>query len=181
MLFISDIHGCLPALEKALFWAERLQAKHLIVLGDVLNHGPRNPVPDGYQPAKVAELLNQHADRILAVRGNCDSEVDQMLCEFPLLADYNNLLLGGKRAFVTHGHLWNENKLPPLGSGDIFCFGHSHLPMAMWQNDKLMFNPGSITLPKGGHPPSLGHFDGNALRVLDLDGNLLQQASINEH
>ncbi|USD39170.1 phosphodiesterase [Ferrimonas sp. SCSIO 43195] len=180
MLFISDIHGCLPALERALEWAQRKSCRHLILLGDVLNHGPRNPVPEGYNPPAVAERLNQWADRILAVRGNCDSEVDQMLCQFPLMADYNNLMLGSKRAFVTHGHLWNDSQLPPLADGDLFCFGHSHIPMARWQEKRLMFNPGSITLPKGGFAPSLGHFDGKLLTVMDLDGNVIEQASIDE-
>ncbi|WP_417349060.1 phosphodiesterase [Ferrimonas sp.] len=181
MLFISDIHGCLPALEKALEWADKLNCQHLVLLGDILNHGPRNPVPEGYNPPKVADLLNQHAERILAVRGNCDSEVDQMLCSFPLLADYSNMLLGNKRAFITHGHLWNDSKLPPLAQGDIICFGHTHIPMARWQNERLMFNPGSITLPKGGFAPSLGHFDGTLLTVMDLDGNTIEQAAIDEY
>ncbi|TKB48572.1 phosphodiesterase [Ferrimonas sediminicola] len=181
MLFISDIHGCLPALERALEWADKLNCRHLILLGDILNHGPRNPVPDGYNPPRVAERLNEHAERILAVRGNCDSEVDQMLCQFPLLADYSNMLLGKQRAFITHGHLWNDTKLPPLARGDIFCFGHTHIPMARWQEGRLMFNPGSVTLPKGGYAPSLGHFDGTHLTVMGLDGNTIEQAEINEY
>ena len=89
MLFVSDIHGSITALEQVLFWFKELGCKQLISLGDLLNHGPRNPIPEGYNPSQVAERLNDMANQIIEIRGNCDSEVDQMLCRFPIMADYN--------------------------------------------------------------------------------------------
>lgn len=169
MLFISDIHGCIDSLNKALAYKDKLGAKHLILLGDILNHGPRNPVPAGYNPAAVAETLNQYADSIVAVRGNCDSEVDQMLCQFPLMADYNWLVINKRRLCLTHGHLMNPEQLPPLAAGDGIVFGHTHLPVATIKDDILQFNPGSITIPKGGHVASLGYFDGQRFSVLALE------------
>ncbi|WP_028116780.1 phosphodiesterase [Ferrimonas senticii] len=168
MLIISDIHGCRPALEQALAWFDRLECSTLLVLGDLLNHGPRNPIPEGYDPQGVAALLNQYADRIIAVRGNCDSEVDQMLCDFPLLAEYNWLLVDNKRLCLTHGHLLGPNQLPPLRAGEGIIYGHTHLPQAQWLAGKLHFNPGSITGPKNGHPASFGYFDGQQFQVLEL-------------
>ncbi|WP_298442244.1 phosphodiesterase [uncultured Ferrimonas sp.] len=176
MLFISDIHGSLSALEQALQWQQKLQANTLVLLGDILNHGPRNPIPDGYDPQGVAERLNQYADRIIAVRGNCDSEVDQMLCQFPLLAHYNWLLLNQRRLCLTHGHLMGPDNLPPLQAGEGIAFGHTHLPVAQWVDDRLHFNPGSITSPKGGNVASFGHFDGKKFKVLDLQGNMIASA-----
>ncbi|MBY5991294.1 phosphodiesterase [Ferrimonas balearica] len=173
MLFISDIHGVLPALERALELGEKLKYNQLILLGDLLNHGPRNPVLPGYDPAKVAERLNGFADRIVAVRGNCDSEVDQMLCDFPIMAPYNWLIIEGRRLCLTHGHSYRPESLPPLRSGDGFCYGHTHVPVADWIDGIMHFNPGSIALGKGGHTESLGHFDGERFRVLDLSGREL--------
>lgn len=169
MLFISDIHGCIDSLNKALIYKQKLGAKHLVLLGDILNHGPRNPVPKGYAPATVAERLNEYADAIIAIRGNCDSEVDQMLCKFPLMANYNWLIVNDRRLCLSHGHLMGPDNLPPLAKGDGFVFGHTHLPVAEVKNNVLLFNPGSITIPKGGHPASLGHFNGKRFSVLELD------------
>ena len=106
LMFASDIHGSLPATERVLELFAQSGALWLVILGDVLNHGPRNALPEGYAPAKVAERLNEVAHKVIAVRGNCDSEVDQMLLEFPLMSDYSTLLVDGHRFFLTHGHLW---------------------------------------------------------------------------
>lgn len=180
MLFIADIHGSLPALEAALNWQERLNSEILVTLGDLLNHGPRNPLPKGYDPQSVAQLLNRQSDKIIAVRGNCDSEVDQMLCDFPMLAEYNWLLIGKRRLCLTHGHLLGPDNIPPLQPGEGIAFGHTHLPQAEWINDRLHFNPGSISSPKGGNVPSFGHFDGQQFNVLDFDGNVLASAKWNQ-
>ena len=108
LFFASDLHGSLPATEKVLAQFDQSGAEALVLLGDILNHGPRNPVPEGYNPIAVAERLNQYAQKIIAVRGNCDSEVDQMLLSFPMMMDYAWVLLeSGHRLFVTHGHLYN--------------------------------------------------------------------------
>ncbi|MBW8190999.1 phosphodiesterase [Neiella marina] len=168
MIFISDIHGCIDSLHAALAFKDKLNAKHIMLLGDVLNHGPRNPVPAGYNPAAVATELNKHADSIIAVRGNCDSEVDQMLCQFPMMADYNWLIVNGRRLCLTHGHLFSPDNRPPLAAGDGLVFGHTHLPVAAIEDDVLLFNPGSVTIPKGGNVASFGYFDGQRFSVREL-------------
>lgn len=172
MLFISDIHGSLSALENALQQGEKLGFSHLVLLGDLLNHGPRNAIQPGYDPQGVANTLNQFSNRIIAVRGNCDGEVDQMLCKFPLMADYNWLTLSGRRLFLCHGHQWSPDNLPPLAAGEGFACGHTHIPVAEWQNQRLHFNPGSVTLAKGGHKETFGHFDGERFAIYDLNGQL---------
>ena len=126
---ISDIHGSIYYLEKALECFEKEEADYILILGDILYHGPRNPLPKDYNPRLVAEKLNLYKDKIIALRGNCDSEVDQMLLEFPIMSDFTNLFLGDKRIFATHGHLFAEEKLP-IGEGNILISGHTHLPLA---------------------------------------------------
>jgi len=116
---ISDLHGSLTALEQVLAQLVPWQPDHYLLLGDLLNHGPRNPVPEGYDPAAVAARLNELAPRIMAVRGNCDSEVDQMLLHFPITAPYNQLLVDGRRWFVSHGHLYEPGNVP-LPAGSLF-------------------------------------------------------------
>ena len=122
---LADIHGCLPALEKALEQLAAFKPDHYLLLGDLLNHGPRNPVPEGYAPAEVAERLNLLKGQIIAVRGNCDSEVDQMLLEFPALSPCNYLLMAGLRVCMSHGHLFAPEQLA-LSAGDLLLTGHTH-------------------------------------------------------
>lgn len=169
MLIISDVHGSVSALEQALSWYETYACNHIVLLGDLLNHGPRNPIPAGYEPAAVAETLNRYADRVIAIRGNCDSEVDQMLCSFPMMAEYNWLLMGGRRLLLTHGHLLNPDNPPPLSPGEGLLFGHTHIPVAEWRNQTLVFNPGSITIPKDGYSRSFGYFNGERFSVRELE------------
>ena len=124
LFFASDLHGSLPATEKVLELYRASGAQYLVLLGDILNHGPRNPIPEGYNPPAVAEKLNELSQEIIAVRGNCDSEVDQMLLSFPMMMDYSWVLLeSGQRIFLTHGHLYNTNKRPALKAGDIIAHG----------------------------------------------------------
>ena len=164
ILFLSDIHGVPSTLEQALAAAEPLGYDRLVLLGDLLYHGPRNGVPDFYDPVKVVKILNGLKDKIIAVRGNCDAEVDQMMFEFPMMGDYAVLELGKEKFFLTHGHLWNEFKLPPLGTGTILAHGHTHVPELKTLDCGLtVFNPGSVSLPKGGSSRSFGFFDGSKL------------------
>ena len=128
ILFLSDIHGVPAALDAALAAGAALGYDKIALLGDLLYHGPRNGVPNFYDPVKVAEMLNAHKDEIVAVRGNCDAEVDQMMVKFPITADYQVLDAGNKKFFLTHGHLWNEWKLPPIGIADVLVHGHTHVP-----------------------------------------------------
>lgn len=179
LMFASDIHGALPACERVLSIFAESQARWLIILGDVLNHGPRNALPEGYAPAQVAERLNTVADRIIAVRGNCDSEVDQMLLSFPMMAPWQQVLLPVQRLFLTHGHLYHPGVLPPLADNDVLVFGHTHLPVAERHENHFLFNPGSVSIPKGGFPASYGMMDNGQLSVHALhDQKVIAQVHI---
>ncbi|AXN31272.1 phosphodiesterase [Vibrio coralliilyticus] len=174
LFFASDLHGSLPATKKMLSQFDQSGAETLVLLGDILNHGPRNPVPEGYNPPAVAERLNQYAQKIIAVRGNCDSEVDQMLLSFPMMMDYAWVLLeSGHRLFVTHGHLYNTDKRPPLKRGDVITHGHTHVPVAQWQGEQVIFNPGSVTFPRNGFEPSFGVYEEGELKVVTFDNQVL--------
>lgn len=163
--FLSDIHGVPSTLEAALAKADALGYDKLVLLGDLLYHGPRNGVPSFYDPIKVVELLNARADSIVAVRGNCDAEVDQMMVEFPIMEDYKILDAGNKKFFLTHGHLWNEYKIPPIGIADVLAHGHTHIPeLKTLECGLQIFNPGSVSLPKGGSGRSFGYYDGEELK-----------------
>ena len=165
IVFMSDIHGVPSALETALAAADSLGFDRLVLLGDLLYHGPRNGVPNFYDPVKVAEMLNRRKDVIVAVRGNCDAEVDQMMMAFPIMKDYEILDAGTERFFLTHGHLFNEFRLPPLGMGTVLAHGHTHVPeLKTLACGLTIFNPGSVSLPKGGSSRSFGYFDGHALK-----------------
>ena len=165
VLILSDVHGVPSTLEQALLAGERLGYDKIALLGDLLYHGPRNGVPNFYDPMKVVELLNPLSERIVAVRGNCDAEVDQMLLKFPIQADYQVLEAGGERLFLTHGHLFNENRIPPLGIGTALVHGHTHVPEFKTLACGLkLFNPGSVSLPKGGSTRGFGYFDGETFR-----------------
>lgn len=151
LLIASDLHG-------SAFWAgklmerfEALQPDKLVLLGDLLYHGPRNDLPRDYAPKKVIPLLNAAKEKILAVRGNCEAEVDQMVLEFPVMADYAQLILeDGRTLFCTHGHLWSPERLPPLAAGSVFAFGHIHVKMGERQGGISVINPGSASIPKDG-------------------------------
>jgi len=171
LFFASDLHGSFPATEKVLDLFKQSGAQHLILLGDVLNHGPRNPIPEGYNPPKVAKLLNEFSHEIIAVRGNCDSEVDQMLLSFPMMSAYSWILLNNnKRIFLTHGHLYHADKKPTLKAGDVIAHGHTHIPVAEYQQEYFIFNPGSITFPRNGFEPSYGLYENGAFKVISLSG-----------
>ena len=150
-LFIaSDIHGSALWCEKMLAAYENSGAEKLVLLGDLLYHGPRNDLPDEYAPKKVIAMLNAHKDSILCVRGNCDTEVDQMVLEFPVLAEYALIYADGLTIFATHGHNFNCEKLPPLGRGDILLHGHTHVPVIEEHGSFTYVNPGSVSIPKEG-------------------------------
>lgn len=180
LMFASDIHGSLPATERVLELFAQSDARWLVILGDVLNHGPRNALPEGYAPAQVAERLNEQASRIVAVRGNCDSEVDQMLLTFPITAPWQQVLLPERRLFLTHGHLFGPDDEPPLAAGDVLVYGHTHIPVAEKRGDIFRFNPGSVSIPKGGFAASYGMLEEDVLRVITLnDQRVIAQITIN--
>ncbi|TAA48324.1 phosphodiesterase [Corallincola spongiicola] len=180
LLIASDIHGCAHATKQLLKHFVDGKFDYLVLLGDLLNHGPRNPLPLGYDPQTTAALLNQYADRIIAVRGNCDSEVDQALLAFPITADYNHLLLDGRRWFLSHGHLYSPDKMPALSDNDLFCYGHFHVPKIDLQPSHRIFNPGSITMPREGHPATFGCYADKTLKIIRLDdGEIIEQHALN--
>lgn len=175
IVFFSDVHGVASSLEQLLCHAEKLQPDLLVSLGDLLYHGPRNGVPDSYDPPQVVKLLNARKDSLISVRGNCDCEVDQMLLEFPILSEYSELICGRQRFFLTHGHIWNEDRQPPVPAGTILVHGHTHVPVLKSCDSGLtIFNPGSISLPKSDFPRSFGFYDGRELTVRQLsDGKIM--------
>ncbi len=175
LFFISDIHGSLYYGKKAIEKFKEHNADYLVILGDHLYHGARNPLSVEYNPKETAELFNQYSDRIISVRGNCDSEVDEAVLDFPISSDYAFVLYEGRRLFLTHGHIYNEENLPKLKAGDVFFYGHTHLPVAKKQNDIYIINPGSITLPKGGNPNSYAVLENSHLKIMDLEDNIIKE------
>lgn len=150
ILIASDIHGSAYYCERLFEAYEREAADRLLLLGDLLYHGPRNDLPRDYAPKRVIELLNAHRDEIFCVRGNCEAEVDQMVLNFPVLASYALLPLGDNVLFATHGHEFNEKNLPPMRQGDILLNGHTHIPKCTRHEDYTYINPGSVSIPKEG-------------------------------
>lgn len=178
-LIISDIHGSVTALDAVLGYFDRLECDYIISLGDILYHGPRNPLPDGHNPGAVAERLNEYASRIIAVRGNCDCEVDQMVLQFPCLPDYMPVFDNGVTLFLSHGHLYSPRFMPPLHGTSLFLYGHTHLwELKQHDNGVWMCNPGSIALPKEGRPATFAVYDNGVVMIYSLDGRILQVADV---
>lgn len=177
-MFASDIHGSAYYCRKTLEVYRQSGAVRLILLGDLLYHGPRNDLPREYDPKQVLAMLNEYKNQIYAVRGNCDSEVDQMVLEFPIMADYALLSLNGKTIYATHGHVYNEEVLPPMQQGDVLIHGHTHLPVAEAMGDGYLLNPGSVSLPKDGNPASYGILDGTVFTVRDFDGRKIKEIEL---
>ena len=169
LLIFSDIHGNKRACEHLLEAYNRQQAHYLVGLGDLLNHGPRNPLSKDYSPLEVAEQLNEYRHHLLCVRGNCDSEVDQHLCQFPMSSDYQQLLTEKRRIFLTHGHHYSPENLPPLVAEDVFVSGHTHRPIATQNAQGIyLLNPGSIAIPRDNFPPTYAIVDRQHLQILEL-------------
>jgi len=154
LLIASDLHGDLAAAERLREQFLRERADRLVLLGDLLYHGPRNALPAHYDPKGVIALLNELRDKILAVRGNCDTEVDQMVLKFPILADYAIFpLLDGSLAYFTHGHKYPDDTALALAQGDVIVRGHTHVAgVSKTRDGRVMLNPGSLAIPKGGTP-----------------------------
>ncbi|MBR5011231.1 MAG: phosphodiesterase [Clostridia bacterium] len=174
-LFIaSDIHGSAHYCEKLLAEFGRTGAEKMLLLGDILYHGPRNDLPKGYNPKAVIEMLNNIKDKILCVRGNCDTEVDQMVLGFPVLADYAVIYDGKTTIYATHGHNYNENNLPPLQKGDILLHGHTHIPACNEHEDYTYINPGSVSIPKENSHHGYMIYENGVFSWYDLEGNLIK-------
>lgn len=154
LMIASDIHGSAYHCKSLMDALQREEPDKLLLLGDLLYHGPRNELPRDYAPKEVIAMLSAQKEQLLCVRGNCDSEVDQMVLPFPILADYCLLYLGGRTVFATHGHNHNEQQLPPLQKGSVLLHGHTHIPACRVHGDYVYLNPGSVSIPKEGSPHS---------------------------
>ena len=173
-LFIaSDIHGSAEYCRQMLEAFAREGADKLALLGDILYHGPRNPLPDGYAPAEVAKLLNAAAEKVICVRGNCDSEVDQMVLDFPCLTEYALVCADGVNIFLSHGH----RAVPPMKDGDVYVTGHTHVPLAEKQG-YLHLNPGSVSLPKEGSGRGYIVYENKTFSFKTLDGKEYKKISL---
>ena len=167
LIIASDIHGSAKWCREVMRVVEREAPDKVVLLGDLLYHGPRNPLPDEYAPKEVAAMLNGIADKVLSVRGNCEAEVDQMMLEFPCMADYAWILDGGHQLYCTHGHLWDPEHLPPLAKGTAFVYGHFHTRRNEAGEWIRLFNPGSVGLPKDG-VHSVGLYQDGEFSFLEL-------------
>ena len=171
LMIASDIHGSAFYCRQMLEAFEREGADRLLILGDVLYHGPRNDLPKDYAPKEVIAMLNAVKQKLFCVRGNCDTEVDQMVLEFPVLADYCVLPLEERIIYATHGHNYNTAKLPPMQKGDILLHGHTHIPA--WEefgDENLYLNPGSVSIPKNGSAHGYMMLENGAFVWKSLDG-----------
>ena len=174
-LFASDIHGSAYYCRKLLDAFREEQAERLVLLGDLLYHGPRNDLPREYAPKEVIALLNEHKNKIYAVRGNCEAEVDQMVLEFPVMADYCILSVDGRTFYATHRHIYNQDNLPPLQEGDILIHGHTHVLKAQQMDGYILLNPGSVSIPKEGNPATYAVLENSIFTIKDFDGNTVRE------
>ncbi|MBQ1207404.1 MAG: phosphodiesterase [Lachnospiraceae bacterium] len=173
IMIASDIHGSLYYCDKMLEAFKREQADRLLLLGDILYHGPRNDLPRDYAPKAVISRLNAIKGKILCVRGNCDTEVDQMVLEFPILADYCVLTAGERLVYATHGHNHNLKALPPLQPGDVLLHGHTHVPACEpFGEGNMYLNPGSVSIPKEDSWHGYMMLEDGVFVWKDLDGEI---------
>ena len=174
LLIASDLHGSSFYVEKLIRRVEAENPDKILLLGDLLYHGPRNALPELYDTSAVAKFLNDRKNMLLCVRGNCDTEVDQMVLDFPILADYCILELDGHTLFATHGHRYNRQNLPPMGTGEILLHGHTHLPALERREGYVYLNPGSVSLPKGGNPPTYMMWEDGTVSLCGMDGTRIE-------
>ena len=168
LIIASDIHG-------SAFWCRRLMdvieaenPDRILLLGDLLYHGPRNDLPRDYAPKEVIPMLSEHKETIIAVRGNCEAEVDQMVLPFPCLADFSEVFADGKLLYLAHGHHASPDNLPPLPEGSIFLSGHTHVKLDEVRNGIRCLNPGSVSIPKDGSHSCLIYENGEFyFRILE--------------
>ena len=179
IMIASDIHGSAYYCRKLLEAFHTEQAGRLLLLGDILYHGPRNDLPKDYAPKEVITMLNEMKEHIFCVRGNCDGDVDQMVLDFPIMADYCILPVGDKLIYATHGHNHNLSSLPPMQPGDILLHGHTHVPA--WErfgSNNIYFNPGSVSIPKSGSAHSYMIIDNNTVYWKSLDGEMYHEETL---
>ncbi|MCI5591994.1 MAG: phosphodiesterase [Ruminococcus sp.] len=171
IMVASDIHGSAYYCQKMTEAYKNSGAQKLLLLGDILYHGPRNDLPKEYAPKKVIEMLNNISDEILCVRGNCDSEVDQMVLKFNIMAEYAIIYDGERMIFATHGHKFNKDNLPSLKKGDILLHGHTHIPVNESIDGITVMNPGSVSIPKENSWHGYMIIENGTYTWYDFDGN----------
>ncbi len=168
IMFISDLHGSAYYAKKIAEIYNDFMPERVVSVGDLLYHGPRNDLPEGYDTKETTKILNSFKNKMIAVRGNCDSEVDQMVLEFPMMADYTVIAADGLDMFVTHGHLFDPDNLPQ-NCGQVFISGHIHIPVMEEKDGVLVLNPGSCALPKEGNPPSLMLYENGEFKIIEIE------------
>ena len=182
LMIASDLHGSSYWCTRMLESYKKEQPDRLIFLGDILYHGPRNDLPKEYAPKQVIAMLNEKKQYLTNVRGNCDAEVDQMVLQFPILADYALLVLDGKTFYATHGHVFNQDHLPPMQDGDILVHGHTHLLKAEKVETECgtitVLNPGSVSIPKGGNPNTYAILEDGVFTIYSLDGEVVKELKL---
>lgn len=179
-MIASDIHGSAYYCEKLLERFVEEKADRLLLLGDLLYHGPRNDLPKEYAPKKVIAMLNEYKDKIWCVRGNCEAEVDQMVLEFPVMAEYCLLTEGKQLIMATHGHVFNMSNPPKLQKGDILLHGHTHVPANIETDTFRYLNPGSVSIPKEDSLNSYMILENGCFVWKDITGKEYQRWSCNE-
>lgn len=177
-MFASDIHGSAWYCRKLLEEYRRSGADRLVLLGDILYHGPRNDLPREYAPKEVIGLLNGIKEEIYAVRGNCEAEVDQMVLEFPIMAEYCYLYLDGSIIFATHGHKFNKDSMPCLAENEILLYGHTHIPACEQIGNNLYMNPGSVSIPKENSHHGYMTIEKGAFLWKDLEGDIKKEYTL---
>lgn len=177
-MIASDLHGSAKYVRLLTEAYAREGADRLLLLGDLLYHGPRNDLPPDYDPKQVIALLSPLKERIFCVRGNCDTEVDQMVLPFPILADYCLLESRNRLIYGTHGHIYNLQNPPPLAPGDVLLCGHTHIPANQEQDGLLYLNPGSVSIPKENSPHSYMTLEEGLFQWKELDGRVYDSLSL---
>ena len=178
LMFASDIHGSEYYTKKLVERYRALKCDKMILLGDILYHGPRNDLPKEYNPKGVISLLNAMSEEILCVRGNCEAEVDQMVLDFDCMSESMLLFEKGRMLFITHGHKFNLENLPKLKDGDILIHGHTHVQTIAAFGKNLYINPGSVSIPKENNPPSFMLYEDGKFKIYDFEMNVLNEVAI---
>lgn len=175
-LIASDLHGSEYYAKKLLEAFEKENAQTLILLGDIYYHGPRNPLPEDYNPKGVAELLNGIADKLIVIKGNCDSQVDTLISEFDFIED-GVICVEDKNVFLTHGHVYNK-QTPPKTTFAAVIYGHFHTGFIERAGNTVFANPGSLSLPKDGTPNSYMTLTGKLLELKTLSGETIANTEL---
>ena len=178
LLIASDIHGDIKCAENLMDVAQNEHPDKIVLLGDILYHGPRNDLPENYNPKAVITLLNNYKDNFICVRGNCDAEVDQMVLDFSITADYEKISDGDISIVLSHGHVYSPEKLPPEDSITVFLYGHTHVQKIEYAGDTLCINPGSVTIPKKNNPRTYAIYENGEFFIRDFDGNTINSVKI---